>query len=269
MKLGFRSDAVLRLRRLVGRRNVRAAERRFVVEGATVLGEALAAGAPVEAVYLDRAEASAAERSVADAAVRAGAQLYETDRGVLDRACDTVTPQGVAAIVSSGDVVLSALPAARRRFLVICAGIGDPGNAGAIVRTAAAAGAGAIVFGGGSVDPYNPKVVRASAGSLFHLPLVLAPDTGVVLDELGRWGVARWGTSPRGGTEHTAADFTGPVALVLGNEARGLPAGLERSIDGSVTIPMAAASESLNVAATAAILCFEVARQRRARLGPR
>lgn len=239
-----------------------------MVEGATVLGEALRAGAPVEAVYLDRAEATAAERSAADTAVRAGAVLYETDRGVLDRVCDTVTPQGVAAIVSSGDVALSALPAGRRDFLVVCAGIADPGNAGGIVRTAAAAGAGAVVFGEDSVDPYNPKAVRASAGSLFHLPVVLAPDTAALLDELGRWRVARWATSPRGGQEPTAVDLTGPVALVLGNEAHGLPAILGRSIEGSVTIPMAAASESLNVAATAAVLCFEVARQRRAARRP-
>jgi TrmH family RNA methyltransferase len=224
----------------------------------------LAAGAPVEAVYLDRVGADPAERSAAEAAVRAGARLYETERGVRDRACDTVTPQGVAAIVSSGDVALTALPAERRDFVVVCAGIADPGNAGGIIRTAAAAGAGVVVFGEGSVDPYNPKAVRASAGSLFHLPIVLAPDTAALLAELGRWGVTRWGTSPRDGEAPTEVDLTGPVALLLGNEAHGLPAALAGSVDGSMTVPMAAASESLNVAATAAVLCFEVARQRRA-----
>jgi TrmH family RNA methyltransferase len=118
------------------------------------------------------------------------------------------------------------------------------------------------VFCDGSVDVFNPKTVRASAGALFHVPVVAGGEVGRVLDDLGDWGLRRLGTVARAGTPYTETDMTGPVALVLGNEAHGLPEGLEPHLDGLITIPMAGRAESLNVGMAAAILCFEAARQR-------
>jgi TrmH family RNA methyltransferase len=119
------------------------------------------------------------------------------------------------------------------------------------------------VFCDGSVDVFNPKTVRASAGSLFHVPVVNGGPVDDVLATLGAWGVRRLGTVAHGGAPYDEVDLRSPVALVLGNEANGLPEGVV--LDERVTIPMAGRGESLNVGMAAAVLAFEVARQRRHR----
>lgn len=228
------------------------------------MGEARAAGTAVDTVYLDAEAAGGRERALARAAAADGATVVELQPGVLARIADTVTPQPVAATVRSVDVGLAELARRQPSFVVVCAEVRDPGNLGTIVRSAAAAGVGGIICCAGSVDVYNPKTVRASAGMLFHLPVVAGPDAKEVLDELGQWGLRRWGTAATGGRVYTEADLTGPVALVFGNEARGLDRAFAAHLDGSLTIPMAAGAESLNVAAAATVLCFETDRQRRA-----
>ncbi len=254
------------MRQLLARRDARSSERRFVVEGAKAIGEALDAGAAVESVLVDDERVADAERRVVQRAAAAGAAVVELERGVMARVAGTVAPQGVMAVVEMVDVALGDVPPASRDLVVVCAEVRDPGNLGTIVRTAGAAGAGAVVSCSGSVDLYNPKTVRASAGAVFHVPVVAGPDAEEVLDELGRWGLWRWGTVPRGGRDYAAADLAGPVALTLGNEAHGLPPAVSSRLDGLLSIPMAGPAESLNVAATAAVLCFEAARQRRAPL---
>ena len=181
---------------------------------------------------------------------------------MLERVADTVTPQPVAAIVARTDVQLSALNGAE--FVVVCVDVRDPGNLGTILRVAEASGAGGVICCEGSVDAFSPKTVRASAGSLFHVPLVAGGDSLEVLDRMGRWGVHRLGTNAHTGTPYDSVDLTVPAALVLGNEAHGLPADLAEHLDGTVTIPMAGRTESLNVGMAAAVVCFERARQRRA-----
>jgi TrmH family RNA methyltransferase len=125
-----------------------------------------------------------------------------------------------------------------------------------------------VVLCDGSVEAFNPKTVRASAGSLFHVPVVQGGVAGEVLDRLGAAGLRRLGAVATGGEAHTATDLTAPVALVLGNEASGLPPGVEGHLDGRVTVPLVGRSESLNVGMAAAVLCFEVARQRAATGSP-
>jgi len=144
----------------------------------------------------------------------------------------------------------------------VCVDVRDPGNAGAVIRVADAAGADAVVCCAGTVDPFNPKTVRASAGSVVHLPVVVAGEPAAVLDDLGRRGMTRVAAVARGGTPYTEAALRTPLALVLGNEASGLPAGLEDRLDERVTVPMRGGAESLNVSTAAAVLCFEVARRR-------
>jgi TrmH family RNA methyltransferase len=143
----------------------------------------------------------------------------------------------------------------------------DPGNAGTVLRSAEAAGADGVLSCDGSVDVYNPKTVRASAGSLFHVPVVVGGEPVDVLEQIGSWGVRRLGTVARRGHDYTAVDLARPTALVLGNEANGLPDHVSAHLDDEVTIPMAGRSESLNVGMAAAVLCFEAARQRRQRGG--
>jgi TrmH family RNA methyltransferase len=257
--LGARHPEVDRLRRLLRRRSDRAAERAFVVEGPKPVAEALAAGAPVEAIYL--ADGASFDAPTGAVPVRI------LQRGVLERIADTVTPQPVLAVCGAIDVRLDEIAAAT--FVVVCVDVQDPGNAGTILRSAEAAGAGAVVFIGASVDPYNPKAVRASAGSLFHVPVVSGGEAVDVLEQLGRNGLQRLGTVARTGVVLEHVDLAAPVAIVLGNEAHGLPPELLAVLDGEVTIPMAGRSESLNVGMAAAVLCFEVARQRREGRGRR
>ena len=237
---------------------MRLAERAFVVEGAKVLSEALAAGAPVEAVFV----APGAPDEVVVAAQALGVRVHELAPGVMERVADTVSPQPVMAVVGYVDVELDALEGAS--LLVVCVDVRDPGNAGTVLRSAEAAGADGVLCCGGSVDVYNPKTVRASAGSLFHVPVVAGGDAVEVLERIGRWGLRRFGAVAMSGSDYVAADFTGPTALALGNEATGLPDRVAGLLDERVTIPMAGRSESLNVGMAAAVLCFEAARQRRA-----
>ncbi|HUF33136.1 MAG TPA: RNA methyltransferase [Acidimicrobiales bacterium] len=257
--LGTRHQKVDRLRRLTRRRSVRASERVFVLEGAKLLSEALDAGAALEAVFV--APGATGVDDVVQRAFDAGARVHHLEPGVLERVGGTVTPQPVVALAPFCDVALTSVSEAT--LVVVCVDVRDPGNAGTVLRSAEAAGAGAVVFCDGSVDVFNPKTVRASAGSLFHVPVVNGGEPAAVLGHLATAGLRRVGTVARGGTAYDEADLTTPVALVLGNEAHGLPEGLSASLDEAVTIPMAGRAESLNVGMAAAIVCFEALRQRR------
>jgi TrmH family RNA methyltransferase len=215
----------------------------FVVEGASLVAQAIAAGWSVEGQYV----APGAEP------VRGDAPVFEFGPNVIERVASTDSPQPVLAVVRQRT---SHLPAAAT-FVMVADRIADPGNAGTIIRSAEAAGADAVVFTSGSVDPFNSKVVRATAGSLFRVPVVHAE-----LDDLRVAGLAILATSSHRGVAHTDADLTGRVALVVGNEAHGVAD--DAPVDGWITIPHAGAAESLNVAMAATVLAFEVARQRRA-----
>jgi len=232
-----------------------------VVEGVKLLVSALDADAPVEAVFVDdKARSHPDVPAVLDAALEQGARVFDLAPGVLERVADTVTPQPVLAVVGMPVATLDDL--AGKPFVVVCVDVRDPGNAGAVIRVAHAAGADGVVCCGGTVDPFNPKTVRASAGSVLHIPIVVVPEALEALGALGRDGLRRLGASSRGGTPYTEADLTSPLALVLGNEASGLPARLEDHLEGRVTIPMGGGVESLNVSTAAAVLCFESARRR-------
>ncbi len=249
------------LRRLSGRRAARLDEGAFVIEGPTLVREALAAGVALREVFVttDAAAGLAEEAEAAGAVVRAVAP------DVLARAVDTVSPQGVAAIAARLEVdLVAALDAAASGPLtLVLSQVSDPGNAGTLLRAAEAAGAAAVLFCGGSVDPCNPKCVRASAGALFHLPVAIGGETGPVLESLRERGVRTAATVVRSGTPYDDADLTGPVALVLGSEAHGLAPEVLAAVDLRLTIPMAGRAESLNVAMAGSVLCFESLRQRR------
>lgn len=220
----------------------------FVVEGRSLIAQAIAAGWEVEAQFV----APGAE-AVLEHDLRSG-QVFELAPNVIERVASTDAPQPVLAVVHQR---VAALPAGAD-FVMVAHRLGDPGNAGTIIRSAEAAGAQAVVLTPGSVDPFNSKVVRATAGSLFRIPVVSTD-----LASLHAAGLRVLATSSHRGDEYTAADLTGRVALVVGNEAHGVPD--DAPVDGWLTIPHAGAAESLNVAMAATVLVFEVARQRRQR----
>jgi RNA methyltransferase, TrmH family len=254
--LSFTSARVKRLRHLMDRPTVRARERAFVVEGPTLVGDALDAGVELECLFVG----PGATAPVVARAVGEGVPVFDLAPGVLERVAGTVTPQPVLAVARAVDVDLSELAGAS--LVVVCVDVRDPGNLGTVLRSAEASGAGGIICCDGSVDVYNPKCVRASAGSLFHTRIVAGGEPVTVLGTLGGWGLRRLGTRPDIGEPYYRVDLAGPTALVLGNEAHGLPDSTTAALDGWVTIPMAGRSESINVGMAAAVLCFEAARQR-------
>ncbi|HYA44827.1 MAG TPA: RNA methyltransferase, partial [Acidimicrobiales bacterium] len=287
-RLSYRHQRVQVLRRLVGRRSARQEEGCFVIEGVNLLEEALDAlgdesqprgegevggrgqEIEIETVYLEGALAGGrtAPARLAGLLARcsdAGIRVFELEPGVLARVADTVTPQPVMAVVRAPVFELAALRERRPQLLVVCVDVRDPGNAGTAVRSAWAAGADGVVCCGSTVDVWNPKAVRASAGAVLHLPVVSARSPTAALEEMGRWGLHRLGTVAKGGEDYALADLRRPVALVFGNEAHGLPSGLGEQLDGLVCIPMHAGAGSINVGMAAAVLCFEAARQRRLR----
>ena len=244
---------VRRLRELLRDRAARDAAGMFVCEGPRVVQAALDHGVVPTECLLGVA-ASAEARAAADRCAASGVEVKALDA----KAGDTVSPQGVFALVPLRRRGIEAIAGAD--LVVVAPGINDPGNAGTLIRSAAAAGAQGISLGPGSVDAYNPKVVRASAGACFAVTVVEGVPAVEVLEALGASGVRRLGAVPRGGDAPERVDLSAPTAFVLGHETRGVDADLP--LDGLVTLPMRA-GESLNVAMAGSVLLFEAARQRR------
>lgn len=231
------------------------------MEGEKILSAALDAGAELESLYVASGVSVPTEvQNLLARARAAGVRVFDLAPGVIERVSDTVTPQPVLAVVRTPRSSLAEL--AGKDFVVVCVDVRDPGNAGAVIRAADAAGAGAVVCCAGTVDPFNPKTVRASAGSVLHLPVVCGGEPEEVLEVLGGYGLRRFAAVAHGGSSHTEADLSPPIALIFGNEASGLPEHLLARVDASVSVAMFGRAESLNVSMAAAVLCFEVARTR-------
>lgn len=236
--VGFTHPKVQRLRRLVGRRSSRWDEQAFVVEGATLIAEALGAGWDVEVQF-----------AAPGAATVPGVPAVPLASGVIERVASTEHPQPLIAVVRMSAALA---PPVQARRVMVCAGIADPGNLGTIMRSAEAAGCDLVALTPGSVDPFAPKVVRASAGAIFHVPVVVDVDPSSL-------GVELIGTSSHSGDPYRLANLSGRVGIVIGSEAHGIPPDLR--IDRWVTIPHAGRSESLNAAMAATLLVFEVMHQ--------
>jgi TrmH family RNA methyltransferase len=228
----------------------------FLAEGRQAVAEALADPARVREVFATEAAAAAHHDLLAAASVPV--------RIVTDKAAaglsETVTPQGLVAVCAQRDVPAGRLAAAPPRLTVALAELADPGNAGTVLRTADACGAGAVVFGAGSADPFGGKAVRASAGSLFHVDVVRGADLATLLPALRDAGVTVLAADGGGeaALDEIAASgrLAGPVLWLFGNEARGVPAELAALADARVRIPMRGRAESLNLAAAAAVCLY-------------
>lgn len=263
--LSARNPRVQRVRRLARRHRARVDERAFVLEGPHVVDAALSAGVPIEVLFHE----AGADAGLLARARAAGVEVHELEPGTLARVTDVVTPQPVVAVAPWCDAPLEAVLAAARaeggpaRPVVVLLDVRDPGNAGTLLRTGEASGAAGVVVAGHSVDVFNPKCVRASVGALFHLPVALVPDAGEALAGLRSTGLRVIATAASAHLAYDHCDLTGPIALLLGNEAAGLPPEVQSGVDEVVGIPIEGRAESLNVAAAGAVLCFEAARQRR------
>ena len=254
--LGPRSSALQHLRRLSGRRRARLDAGQFVIDGPTLLAEAIGAGADVVEVYAE----PRAPSDVVAVARAAGIPVRDVEAGALAKVTSPVTPQPLAALAGlpapPDDSVLQGL-------VLVLVGVSDPGNAGTLLRVAEASGASAVVSCADAVDLWNPKCVRASAGALFRVHVLPTGDAAEAVARLRDAGLTVLATTLDDATSLDDVDLTGPVAVLLGNEAHGLPADVVADADVAVRIPMAGRVESLNVAMTGTVIAFEAARQRR------
>jgi TrmH family RNA methyltransferase len=257
----IRSPRVKSARQLA-KRALRQRARLFLAEGPQAAGEALAAGDVVTQLFVTAA-AQPRHTELVELAAGQGADVHLVSGEVMTELAQTITPQGVLAVCRFVDVPLADVPAGSR-LVVVLANVRDPGNAGTVLRTADAAGAGGVIFAGSSVDPYNSKCVRASAGSLFHLPVV----TGVPVDEVVRVLRDRGlqVLAADGGATTTLDDLQSagqlgrPTGWLLGNEAWGLPADVLDLADEAIAVPIYGRAESLNLAAAAAVCLYASAR---------
>jgi RNA methyltransferase, TrmH family len=257
--LGAHHADVKQLRALLRDRDARVDAGCFVGEGPRVVTAALDAGVALPEVFVG-VDATAAARATADRAAECGIRVRQLAEGVAARVSDMTTSQGVFALAPLRRRGIDALVGTT--LGVVAPRLSDPGNAGTLMRSAAAAGAGVILLGPGSVDAYNPKTVRASAGACFAVDVVEGVPAVEALEALGSAGVQRVGACTTGGSAPEALDLARPTAIVLGHEVHGLAG--ELPLDARVTIPMRG-TESLNVAMAGTLLLFEAARQRRAR----
>lgn len=192
-----------------------------------------------------------------------GVFIHEVSDAVLEAMCDADTPQGVAAVVVWSPTTLESVLAAGPRLLVLLTQVRDPGNLGTVIRGADAAGADAVLVSGASVDVGSPKVVRSTAGSIFHLPVVTGLDVEETLAALGAAGIARWAADGRGERTIDEVDLHAPHVWVMGNEARGLEEPAREACDEVVRVPIHGHAESLNLAMASTICLYASARVQR------
>jgi RNA methyltransferase, TrmH family len=250
------SNAKVKLVRSLARRRARYAARQFVIEGVRLIEEAVGAGiAPALVLYAARAEDEPRARALLDRLRAATPEVYAVSDAVMQAASNTETPQGIVAIVPFAALPLSTAP----QFVLILDAVRDPGNGGTILRSARAAGVDAVFFAPGTADPYNDKVIRAAMGAHFRVPLRVArwEDIRDALRGIPRVYLA----DARGEIDYARADWSRPVALIVGGEAEGASDAAKEIATARVSIPMRGGAESLNAAMATAVLLFEVARQ--------
>jgi len=250
-----RTARVVAARKLT-RRAGRDAAGEFLAEGPQAVREALAHDPPPRELFVTEA-AAARYADLVERAHAAGVPVSAVTPRAAAGLSETATPQGIVAVCPALDVPTATALAGRPRLVAVLADIRDPGNAGTVLRSADAAGADAVVFAGDSVDPYNGKTVRASAGSLFHLPVVRGarlPDALAAARAAGLTVLAADGAGERELTD--LPELAAPTAWLFGNEAWGLPADTGALADARVRIPISPRAESLNLGAAAAVCLF-------------
>lgn len=251
-----KNPKIQRIRSLLARPKERREAGMFVLEGVRLVEEALAAGWAAELV-LYAENVSARGRGIVNSFASRGAQVEEVAPEVLAAISDTQTPQGLLAVLP-----IQSLPLPERLdFAFIPDGVRDPGNLGTMLRTAAAAGVGAIFLPPGTADPYSPKVLRAAMGAHFRLPIHSATWAEIAAS-LSNASLQVYLAAAGEGIPYTKADFRSPVVLIIGGEAEGAGEEAARLAHTRVHIPMPGGINSLNAAVAAGILLFEAVRQR-------
>lgn len=248
------------------KRSARAETGLFLLEGPQAAREALGHRPHTLVELFSTPTALERHADIRDAARDAGVEVVFTTEDVLTAMADTVTPQGIVAVARQSPTSVRDVFAASPRLVAICEEVRDPGNLGTIIRAADAAGADAVVLTGRTVDPYNPKVVRATTGSLFHVPVAVGVDLASAVEKAHEAGV-RVIAADVGGDDFLASRslLADPTAWLFGNEARGLDETALALADLSLRLPIYGAAESLNLATAASVCLYETAFAQRAR----
>lgn len=234
-------------------------QEKYIIEGIHLVQEALRSGADLECIAFDVEQGIPSELS--PMAAGGGAQWIGVSAAVIAKCSDTKTPQPVFAVVRKQKAAVEKLLAQKNSLVIVLDGVQDPGNVGTIIRTADAAGADGVIVGRGSADIYNPKTIRSTMGSVFHLPVVEG-DLTELLPKAKKSGVRIVSTSLQATATCYEYDFTGPSWLLMGNEAKGVSEAARQLVDDALIIPMKGQAESLNVAMASTVMLFEAMRQR-------
>lgn len=229
----------------------------FIVEGARQLGEAIKSGADID--FILNLENTGEE--LLAIAKSLNIENNEIDEKTLRSISDTETPQGILAVVNKHNFTFEDITKDNNPLVVVCDGIQDPGNLGAIIRSAAAAGASGVIISDDSVDVYNPKTVRSTGGALFKIPVLPEADIQNTISLLKEKGIKVLGADPRSSKSIYEAHFARPLAIVIGNEGNGIKENILSLCDEKVMIPMRDDVESLNAAVSASVILFEAVRQ--------
>jgi TrmH family RNA methyltransferase len=250
------NDTVKYVRKLQNQKDVRHNDRRLVLEGVRLVEEVLRASlVPAFVLYTEELASDGRGKALLATLRALDAPCYAVSESVMKSCSDTVTPQGILAVLPFPDLTRPE----PSTFVLIADRLRDPGNLGTLLRTALAAGVEQVLLAPGTVDFSNPKVVRSAMGAHLWLPIADA-DWGTIAGTVA--GCDVWLASADGGKCYTGVDWTRPAALILGSEAHGAGEKARSLAHGRVSIPIQPTVESLNAAVAAAIILFEVVRQR-------
>lgn len=240
-------------------------DRLALLDGWHLLDDAVRARLPIENIVVVPGMTTPAAERVLARARDAGVAIFNVSSNVLDALSPVRTPTGVAALVYRRQATLSQLLAPSPALVVVAVDMQDPGNVGALIRSAEAGGATGVAFAGDSADAWSWKALRAAMGSTFRMPVLAAADATALIDELQGTRVKVLASVPQGGTPMQGTDMRKAAAIVIGGEGAGLAPALVAGVDARVSIPMKAPVESLNAAVAAALLVYEARRQREVR----
>jgi TrmH family RNA methyltransferase len=256
--ISSRHNKQLKLVRSVFRKKGRSKHNLAPLEGVHAVTEALEAGAAFDRVFAveSLASASSGGPELLERLKRNSVELVWVDEQLVSSIADTESPQGITALVHINYAELGRVLESQGTVVVALAGLQDPGNLGTLVRSAECLGARGVVVLPGTVDPYNPKVLRSTAGALFRLPLARA-DNQELLDQAAKRDMRVLAAEPRKAVKSWELDWTIPSVLIIGNEARGIPRTLSTAADRRVAVPMQSPVDSLNAAMAATILMYE------------
>jgi len=243
----------------------------FFVEGARIVKEALMSSAEIKEIIIS--EKASENEDIAETicmAIKLGCDIYTVSETVFKSISETTNPQGILATIKMADYDLEEMIIAKSidvckcdKYFVILDEIKDPGNMGTIIRTADAAGFNGVIVSKGCVDVYNPKVLRSTMGSIFHIPINLSQDLSYALKEIKMQNIRVYAAHTKGNLYYYEADMTQSTAIVIGNEAFGISDKTMESADELISIPITGRAESLNASVAAGILMYEPLRQKK------